>query len=69
MRTFRLRRLIPVRYPDGQVDKIPAPLLNTMIETHQIVEFKRRGGWVVLDRDAIRGMNHGQLSCKERRWH
>ena len=69
MRTFRLRRLVPVRYSDGQVDKIPAPLLNTMIETHRIVEFKRKEGWVVIDRDAIRGMNHGQLSGRERRWH
>ena len=67
MGAFRLRKLIPVRYPDGQVDKIPRPLLNTMIETHIIIEFKRKEGWVVIGRDAVRGMNHGQLSGKERR--
>lgn len=69
MGVFRLRKLIPVRYPDGQVDKIPLPLLNTMIETHKIIEFKRKEGWVVIGSDAIRGMNHGQLPGKERRWH
>lgn len=69
MGVFRLRKLIQVRYPDGQVDKVPLPLLNTMIETQKIVEFKRKGGWVVIGRDAIRGMNHGHLPGKERRWH
>lgn len=69
MGVFRLRRLIPVRYPDGQTDKIPMPLLNTMIEHHKIVEFKRKDGWAVIGRDPIRGMNHGRLIEKERRWH
>jgi len=69
MGVFRLRRLIPVRYSDGHVDKIPSPLLNTLIETHQIMAFKRKEGWIVIGIDAIRGMDHGQLSGKERRWH
>lgn len=69
MGVFRLRKLITVRYPDGQTDKIPLPLLNTMIETHKIVEFKRKEGWVVIGRDAIRGMDHGRFSGRERRWH
>ena len=69
MGVFRLRRLIPVRYSDGQIDKIPMSLLNTMIEAHKIVEFKRKEGWVAIDTDPIRGMDHGQLPDKERRWH
>lgn len=69
MGVFRLRRLIPVRYPDGRTDKIPVPLLNTMIEHRKIVEFKRKEGWAVIGRDSIRGMNHGQVIEKERRWH
>jgi len=69
MGVFRLIKLIPVRYPDGQVDKIPLPLLNTLIETHKIIEFKRKEGWVIIGRDAVREMNHGHLSGKERRWH
>jgi len=69
MGVFRLRKLIPVRYSDGQVDKIPQPLLNTMIENHKIAGFKRKDGWVVIGSDAIRGMNHGQLGDRERRWH
>jgi hypothetical protein len=69
MGVFRLRRLIPVRYADGRVDKIPLPLLNTMIETHRIVEFKRKEGWVVIGTGAIRGMDHGQGPKKDRRWH
>jgi hypothetical protein len=68
MGIFRLRKLIPVRYADGHVDKIPSPLLNTLIETHKIIEFKRKEGWVVVGSDAIRGMDHGQLRRKERRW-
>ena len=69
MGVFRLGKLITVRYSDGQIDKVPMPLLNTMIETHKIVEFKRKEGWVVIGTDPIRGMNHGQIPDKERRWH
>lgn len=69
MRVFTLRKLIRVRYPDGQIDKVPLPLLNTLIETHKISEFKRKKGWVVIGRDAIRGMDHGRFNGRERRWH
>ena len=68
MGIFRLRKLIPVRYADGHVDKIPSPLLNTLIETHKIIEFKRKVVWVVVGSDAIRGIDHGQFRRKERRW-
>lgn len=68
MGVFRLRKLIPVRYADGHVDKVPSPLLNTLIETHQIIEFKRDEGWVVVGSDTLRGMTHGQRRGKERRW-
>jgi len=66
---FRLRRLVPVRYPDGHTDKVPSVLLNTMIENHKIIELKRKEGWIVIGVDAIRGMNHGRLTGKDRRWH
>ena len=69
MGVFRLRNLIKVRYSDGQVDKIPRPLLNTMIESKKIIEFKRKDGWVVIGRDAIRGMDHGEQEGRDRRWH
>lgn len=69
MGVLRLRKLIQVRYPDGQIDKIPMPLLNTLIETHKIAEFKRKEGWVMVGSDPIRGMDHGQRSGNERRWH
>lgn len=69
MGVFRIRKLIPVRYPDGRVDRIPLPLLNTMIEAHKIVEFKRKEGWVIIGRDPIRGMGHGQVCDEERRRH
>ena len=68
MGVFKLRKLIPVRYADGHVDKIPSPLLNTLIETHQITEFKREEGWIAVGSDTVRGMNPGQLRGKERRW-
>ena len=69
MGVFGLRKLITVRYPDGQIDKIPRPLLNTMIETHKITGFKRKEGWVVIGKDAIRGMDHGYLQGRDRRRH
>ncbi len=69
MGVFRLRKLVPVRYSDGQVDKIPQPLLNTMIENRKVVGFKRKEGWIVIGKDPIRGMNHGQPGDRERRWH
>jgi len=69
MGVFRLRQLITVRYPDGQVDKIPKTLLNTSIETHKIIEFKRKDGWVVVGRDSIRGMDQGYFDGKDRRRH
>lgn len=67
MGVFRLRKMIPVRYPDGHVDKIPSLLLNTLIETQKITEFKRKEGWVVVSGAAIRGTNHGQFRDRERR--
>lgn len=69
MEVLGLRKLITVRYPDGQIDKIPKALLNTMIETNKIVEFKRKEGWVVVCRDAIRGMDHGYCKGRDRRKH
>lgn len=69
MGVFRLRRLIPVRYSDGHVEKIPSLLLNTLIETHQITAFKRKEGWIVVGSGDIRGMGHKQHSGWERRWH
>jgi len=38
-----------------------------MIETHKIIEFKRKEGGGLIGSDAIRGMEHGQLCGKERR--
>jgi len=67
MELFRHKRLISVRLQDGSIDNVPKPLLNTMIETHEITEFKRKDGWVVIGRDAIRGMDSGQMPGKERR--
>jgi hypothetical protein len=69
MGVFSLKRLIPVRYSDGRVDNVPSPLINTLVETHQIIAFKREECWIVIGIDAIRGMDHGQLGGKERRRH
>lgn len=69
MGMFGLRNLITVRYSNGQIDKIPRPLLNTMIETHKIIGFKRKKSWVVVDKDAVRGTDHGYYNGRERRRH
>ena len=45
MGVSRLRKLIPVRYTDGHVDKIPSPLLNTLIETRKITDFRLHLTW------------------------
>ena len=60
-------KMITVKYPDGHYEDIPKPLLNTLIELHKIVEFKRKSGWVVIGKDAIRGMGREPFKGKEKR--
>lgn len=63
------RKLITVKYPDGQINDIPTVLLNTMIETKKIVGFKRKDGWVIIGKDSIRGMGHGHYHGREKRYY
>ena len=67
MEIFNHKKKITVRYPNGKTDKVPSVLLNTLIETKMVTEFKRKDGWVVIGLDAIRGMNSGEAPRKERR--
>jgi len=46
--------LIQVIYPDNRFDYVKEKVLDTLIETKQIIRFKRSTGWVTLGVDPIR---------------
>jgi hypothetical protein len=47
--------LIQVHYPDNRFDYVNAPMLNTLIESREILRFKRFSGWVTIGTDPLRG--------------
>ena len=46
--------LIRVRYPDGATRMVRPQLLNQLIHTRMISEFRRSNGWVRLGVDPVR---------------
>ncbi len=46
--------LIPVIYPDGRHDLVKGFTLSQLIVNRDIVKFKRRHGWVDVNRDELR---------------
>lgn len=46
--------MIRVRYPDGETRMVRPPLLDHLIQTRKIVEFKRQEGWVRVGVDPVR---------------
>lgn len=46
--------IIPVKYSDGTVDRVQSMLLDTLILSGVITQFKRSSGWVVIGQDPIR---------------
>lgn len=59
--------LIKVRYPDGNTRMVRPPLLNQLIETRKIVEFRRSDGWARLGADPIRHRRRPEYAGPERR--
>ena len=56
--------LIQVLYPDNRYDYVNEHLLQGLIESKEIAEFKRTSGWVTIGLDPVRQFNRGshQLS-------
>jgi hypothetical protein len=46
--------LIRVMYDDGQFDMVKPQMLDTLLETNRVTNFKRDEGWTVIGRDTIR---------------
>jgi hypothetical protein len=46
--------LIQVKCPDNRFDFVKEPILDLLIESNKVVEFKRASGWVKIGIDPIR---------------
>jgi len=46
--------LITVRYSDNTLGTVDDRLLDQLIDTDQIIEFRRSAGWVRIGRDPVR---------------
>ncbi|MSN26451.1 MAG: hypothetical protein GJV46_11365 [Geobacter sp.] len=46
--------LIQVNYPDGRNDYVKGFVLDKLIESNEIIKFKRSSGWVTLGVDPVR---------------
>jgi len=49
-----VKMLIQVKYPDNRYDYVKNNILDIMIESNNITEFKRSTGWVKIGVDPIR---------------
>ncbi len=59
--------LIPVMYPNGKHDQVKDFMLSKLIDSHNIVKFKRSNGWVNITVDKIRGAGIISLYAGEER--
>jgi len=59
--------LIRVRYPDGATRMVRPQVLNQLIRTRMICEFRRANGWVRLGVDPVRRFGAGEYRGAERR--
>lgn len=66
MRLFDRKPKIEVTFQNGESGEVSPYLLNTCIETGQIIQFKRSAGWVRIGQDPIRGTD-GNYKGVERR--
>lgn len=51
--------LIQVAYPDNRFDYVNEHALQVLIESKEIVEFKRSSGWVTIGLDPVRQFKRG----------
>ena len=47
--------LISVIYQNGRHDMVKDFMLGKLIETAEIIQFKRKDGWVDINKDKVRG--------------
>jgi len=59
--------LIPVMLKDGSEEVVRPRVLDRMLEDGDVSFFRRSSGWVVVGRDAVRGMGGNVYRGKERR--
>lgn len=59
--------LIQVKYDDEKYDYVKNFMLDKLIETGAISQFRRRSGWVRIGVDPIRKPKSGTFSGSERR--
>jgi len=59
--------LIPVIYSNGRYDMVKDFMLTRMIEQQEIVQFKRKEGWIAIQFDQIRGQGYAAYAGPERR--
>jgi hypothetical protein len=62
--------MIPVVYNSGTYDIVKAELLNRLLGSGMIMQFKRATGWVKVDSDPIRKIRQEEYSDSyDRRQH
>ena len=59
--------MIQVKYRDGIMDMIQTYMLQSMIATNKVVQFKRSSGWVTVGIDPLRGPKTNEHLGHERR--
>ncbi len=59
--------LIPVMYKDGKMGYEDHYKIDRLINTRQIIKFRRADGWVIIGVDAIRISDSGHRVTERRR--
>lgn len=59
--------LIKVKYVDDRFDMVRPEILNLLLESGKVREFKRSDGWVMPGKDNLRSMTKIEYSGPDRR--
>jgi hypothetical protein len=54
--------LIHVKYSDNKFDYVKEIILDILIDSNKITEFKRSSGWVIIGSDPIRNTKRDQAN-------
>ncbi len=61
--------MIPVMLKNGDDEIVFPKVLDELLDSGQVMFFKRSGSWVVVGRDPVRGTKQSGYKGKERRIH
>lgn len=61
--------MIPVMLKNGDDEIVFPKVLDELLESDQVMFFKRSDSWVVVGRDPVRGQKKAGYKGKERRIH